>query len=91
VAFVFLVFAACSPWTMYSAYMSFNGVWTSFGVGPFVAGASTNFFAYRPYQYYSGVVWWSDLHTENVCSDNTTDLFTKWADPHGLWYVVYNL
>lgn len=82
-AFVFLLFASVSPWIMYSSYVSYNGIFTSFGVGPFVAGASTAQFSYPPRTFYSGVVWWSDLSTETVCN-NTSSIFKQWSSPHML-------
>ncbi|KAH9257685.1 hypothetical protein BASA81_004143 [Batrachochytrium salamandrivorans] len=82
-AFVLLIFATVSPWIMYSTYYGQNGTFASYGVGPFVAGASTGAFASPPLQYYAGVVWWSDLNTANACRENSS-LYIQWSEPHNM-------
>jgi len=83
-AFIFLIFAACSPWTMYSWWIvTTSNISSWFGVGPFVAGSQTAYYTVGSVTYYGGVVWWNQLNTQNVCL-NPNPSVLLWAANNNL-------
>jgi hypothetical protein len=65
---------------MYNWYSA--GYYTSFGTGPFIAGAQSASISFNGAIYGAQPVWWSDLNSANTCDPSLN--LQKWTTPNNL-------
>ena len=85
-AFLMLIIACSSPWTLWGGYgwnSGINAGFVNFGVGPFVAGFTSGSYTWGGVTFTSNVVLWSDLNSANACNP-ATPIFTQWSNKFGM-------